>query len=334
MDKCIQTPTVGDGPSHAVSTFPRHTLDTTTIPPAYIPNPQILTPTLLQLLQEDMPFLVRTLASFDPMALRNSVAVTHVLKRARARGFKYVLTGDAADELLAGYAFSARLPDAEWARHREGMVARMHFDAIDVGEALGVAVASPYLDPAFVGFALGLGKEDCVAPIPLRPTPDVRLDAAPVTATGKIPIRQAFPSLPSASRRKDPVEIGCGTTLLGAAPWATPPRPLGYFDERIDDVAFEAGRAEARARYGVELRDREHLAYFRMFVSQFQATDGEDKGDLCVPGKPRPNDDPCPACGFPLRHERTTFCLTCGHYDKQLEFRHGGAAGAPATERG
>lgn len=295
----------------------------------------MLTPTLLQLLQEDMPFLIHTLRSFDPMALRNSVAVTHVLRHARRRGFKYVLTGDAADELLAGYAFSARLPEAEWARHREGMVARMHFDAIDVGKALGVAVASPYLDPVFVAFALGLRKQDCVAPIPLRPTPDVPLDAAPITTTGKIPIRQAFPSLPSASRRKDPVEIGCGTTLLGAAPWATPPRLQGYFDERIDGAAFEAGCAEAKGRYGVELRDREQLAYFRMFVSQFkEKEEGEERGGLCVPGKPRPNDDPCPACGFPLRHERTTFCLTCGHYDKELEFRHGGAGVGGTTERG
>ena len=251
-------------------------------------------------------------------ALRNSVCVTHVLRHAERRGLRYVLTGDAADELLAGYSFSSRLPEPEWARHRQGMVARMHFDAIDVGRVLGVRVASPYLDPAFVRYALTLGKDDCVGPVHLRPTPDAPLDATP-TVTGKVPIRHAFPALPSASRRKDPVEIGCGTTLLGAAPWATPPRE-GYFDGRITDEAFLAACARAEGRHCVRLRNKEHLVYFQLFETQFGG-DG-DGGVLDVPGKPRPHDDPCPACGFGLPHARSTFCLTCGHFDAQLEFRH------------
>ncbi len=285
-------------------------------------NTQVLTPTLPDLLDDDMPFLVQTLQSFDPMALRNSVAITRVLKHARARGFRHVLTGDAADELLAGYSFSSRLPEAEWKRHRQGMVARMHFDAVDVGRALGISVTSPYLAPAFLTFALGLHKDDCVGPVFLRPTPDAPLDATP-TVTGKLPIRRAFPTLPSASRRKDPVEIGCGTTLLGAAPWATPPRPHGYFEGRISDAVWEAERAEAKGVHGVALRDKEHLAYFRLFVARFQ--EGRGQGPLCIPGKPRSNDDPCPACGFALPHARSTFCLTCGHYEARLEFRHGKA---------
>lgn len=300
-------------------------------PHSHTPQKQILTPTLPQLLSDDMPFLTQTLASFDPMALRNSICVARVLQHAKARGFRHVLTGDAADELLVGYSFSARLPEAEWRRHRQGMCARMHFDAMDVGKALGVHVASPYLDPAFVAFALGLSKEDCVAPVLLRPTPDISLADAPLTTTGKIPIRQAFPMLPTASRRKDPVEIGCGTTLLGAAPWATPPRPRGYFDERIDDGAFEAERAAAQSRHGIVLRDKEHLAYFRGFRALFEV---ESSRELSVPGKPRPNDDPCPGCGFPLPHEGATFCYTCGHYDAKLEFRHDGSGRRSTTGDG
>lgn len=298
-------------------------------PPARAaPRRQILTPALFELLAEDMPFLVATLQSFDPMALRNSVCVTRVLRRAQQQGLRHVLTGDAADELLAGYSFSSRLPEPEWTRHRQGMVARMHFDAIEVGRALGLNVSSPYLDPAFVAFALRLRKDDCVGPVRLRPTPEAPLDAAP-TVTGKVPIRRAFPTLPSASRRKDPVEIGCGTTLLGAAPWATPTRPQGYFDGRIPDAEFALESARVEGRHGVRLRDKEHLAYFWLFEAEFGAA-GEE-GALAVPGKPRPHDDPCPACGFGLPHARSTFCLTCGHFDAQLEFRHEGHGDASAA---
>ncbi len=284
----------------------------------------ILRPTLAALLADDMPFLVETIQSFDGMALRNSVCATHALKYAAKLGFKYVLTGDAADELMGGYSFTHRHQGEDWLKQRAVMVAKMHFDSVVVGKALGMQVTSPFLHPSFVDYCLSsLTRDDCIGPWRLRATPTAPLDEAPTT-TGKIPLRGAFPELLSSSRRKDPQEIGCGTTLLGAASWAKPPR-LGYFDTRIEDDEWAKQKARVQETYGIALRDKEHLAYFLLFEKIYGGgKDGE--GALTVPGKPRPNDDPCPACGFKLDTPTQTFCLTCGHYDEALARRHAGNA--------
>ncbi len=274
----------------------------------------ILRPTLATLLKDDMPFLVETIQSFDGMALRNSVCATHALRHAAKLGFKYVLTGDAADELMGGYNFTHRHDDDAWLKQRAVMVAKMHFDSVVVGKALGMQVTSPFLHPSFVDFCLTtLTKPDCIGPWRLRATPTAALDETP-TITGKIPLRGAFPELLSSSRRKDPQEIGCGTTLLGAAPWAKPPR-LGYFDTRTEDEEWTKEKKRVQEKHGIALRDKEHLAYFLIFEEIYTQTK-EEEGALMVPGKLRPNDDPCPACGFRLDTPTQTFCLTCGHYDQ------------------
>ncbi len=277
----------------------------------------MLTPSLEDLLAQDLPPAARVLQSFDPMALRNSICACSALQFAASEGFKFAITGDAADELLGGYSFTHRLEEEDWAKQRAAMVNNMHFDAIPLGEAVGIKVSSPYLDEQFVGFAMSLRKPDCIGPVRLRPHPNASEDAEP-TVAGKLPLRFGFPSNSSALRRKDPAEVGCGTTALGSAPWLN---REGYFDSRISDSDYARSAAVALDKHGVKLRDKEHLAYFRVFEESFGAN-----GSLVVPGKPRPNDDPCPACGFALAAEEATFCLTCGHYDAALAQRKTAAA--------
>lgn len=48
----------------------------------------------------ELPTCVRVLGSFDPMQLRNSIAVCRALREAAAAGFTCAVTGDAADELF------------------------------------------------------------------------------------------------------------------------------------------------------------------------------------------------------------------------------------------
>lgn len=68
-----------------------------------------------------MPWVMRVLKSFDPMTLRNSVAVGIALRRASELGFTCAVTGDGADELFGGYSFTHRLDDDEWLTHRDAM---------------------------------------------------------------------------------------------------------------------------------------------------------------------------------------------------------------------
>lgn len=62
----------------------------------------------------ELPTCVRVLQTFDPMTLRNDVAVCAALRAAAAAGFTCAVTGDAADELFGGYSFSHRWAGASW----------------------------------------------------------------------------------------------------------------------------------------------------------------------------------------------------------------------------
>ncbi|EFJ43011.1 hypothetical protein VOLCADRAFT_106960 [Volvox carteri f. nagariensis] len=220
------------------------------------------------LLHRHLPAVVRTLQSFDPMSLRNDVAISCALHEAAARGFRCAATGDGADELLGGYSFTHRLEPAAWAAHRAHMARVMEFGSSRLGPHHGVFVASPYTRPGFKAAALRLGKADCV-------------QAQPDGSTlGKMPLREMFPNVTAAMRRKDPIEVGCGTTALS--------KP-GYFDHLISDEQFASERTYVMEHHKVEVRDKEHLHYYRIFRETFP--------NGVVPGKPRHGSDPCPKCG-------------------------------------
>jgi asparagine synthase (glutamine-hydrolysing) len=159
---------------------------------------------------------------------------------------------------------------------------------------------------------------------------------APATL-GKMPLRRAFPHVFSAWRKKEPIEVGSGTTGLGARPWLGQP---GHFDAGQPGAdpslapagAFEAEAARIRADDGVALRDREHLALFRLFRAAFPehflkagealplaaAAEGGRAPASAGPPPARGGPLACPACGFALRNADANFCVTCGHYDANM----------------
>ncbi|KAG2497871.1 hypothetical protein HYH03_004137 [Edaphochlamys debaryana] len=244
---------------------------------------------LQELLRRQLPLVVRATQSFDPMSVRNDLAIAHALSEAAARGFRCAATGDGADELLGGYSFTHRLPPGRWAYSRNRMAQEMTFGSTGIGQQLGMCVASPFTQAGVVKACLALSKDDCV-----RELPDGSLQ-------GKVPLRELFPRVTSAGRRKDPIEVGCGTTALS--------RP-GFFDELVDDSTFAVEAAFVLEQHGVEIRDKEHLVYYRAFREVFP--------NGLVPGKPRHGSDPCPKCGYELSSKTQIFCVTCGHYDPQM----------------
>jgi len=56
-------------------------------------------------LYDAIPAVVKTLRSFDPMEIRNSVTIHIGLETARENGICTGMTGDGCDELFAGYSF-------------------------------------------------------------------------------------------------------------------------------------------------------------------------------------------------------------------------------------
>lgn len=225
-------------------------------------------------------FVVETLRTFDPMEIRNSIVIGRGLREVARRGYRTVMTGDAADELFGGYSFMWGKSAEDFEEYSRRMAATMKFSSQPLGRALGVEVKAPYTDPEVVRFATGLPKRLKVA----------HREGATV---GKWVLRWAFPECESRWRRKDPIEVGSGSTGLPA--WFTERTPAEH-------LAEEQGRIRREDR--VEIRDAEHLAYYQAFRRTFPEILKERTFGV----------DSCARCGFDLPRPDSTFCTTCGAY--------------------
>lgn len=255
----------------------------------------VLETTLSALLDSMLPFTVRTLRSFDGMTLRNCIVVALALHKAKELGASVVVTGDGADELLGGYSYSWGTADPEWTTKRNALAVSMNFSTPVMAEALGMTAASPYTEASFIAWALSsTRKKDCVAddmPIELAP----HTDRVP-HVVGKVCLRNAFPSSGAAFRRKDPIEVGGGTSDL---------RLTNYFDSHFSDAEFELKKESMLLEDRVVVRDKEHLFYYQAFRKAFP--EGLSDG-------PRWGSDPCRSCGYQIQSLSETFCHVCGEW--------------------
>jgi asparagine synthase (glutamine-hydrolysing) len=240
---------------------------------------------LLELRPEELPErlgeVIRVLRTFDPMEVRNSLTVYHGMMAARDGGFSRVMTGDGADELFAGYSFSFNLPPTQLKKRLRDLWKVMRFSSKPMAESLGISARLPYLDRSVVAFAKTLGPRQLVG-------------SRGGKKYGKLILRVAFETTigkRSAWRAKTPIEYGSGTTHL--------PR---YYASKIKDGEFARAKKDAASRDGVEIRDKEHLEYYRIFREAFPP-----------PSATATTVARCPRCGADVR-PRSSFCVTCGAY--------------------
>ncbi len=225
--------------------------------------------------------VIRILKTFDPMEVRNSVAVYQGLVAAGSQGFARVMTGDATDELFAGYSFSFNLEPTEMMKRLRDLWKIMHFSSRPMASALGIVASLPYLDPLMVRFAKTLRPEQLVG-------------SRNGKKYGKLILRIAFEKMigkRNAWRVKTPIEYGSGTTFL-----------TKYYSTKIRDTTFNQSKKEIASREGVKIRDKEHLEYYRLYRSIFPP-----------PGQITRTECRCPDCGADVR-PASTFCITCGAY--------------------
>lgn len=231
-------------------------------------------------LRERLAGVIGILKTFDPMEVRNSVVVYHMLLAAKSDGFSKVMTGDAADELFAGYSFSFNTEPAELMKKLRGLWKVMRFSSQPMASSLAMEASLPYLDKSVVGFAKKLQPRHLVG-------------SRRGKKFGKLILRVAFEDLIGrriAWRVKTPIEYGSGTTSLP-----------GYYSARMSDDGFNRGRASA-SRDGVKIRDKEQLVYYRLYRAAFPP-----------PRETAETQWRCPDCGGDAR-PRSTFCTTCGAY--------------------
>jgi asparagine synthase (glutamine-hydrolysing) len=232
-------------------------------------------------IESSFPKVIKTLKSFDPMEVRNSVVVFLGLERAESEGFRRVLTGDAADELFAGYSFVISLQKADARASLKHLWEVMHFSSIPLAKSLGIEAVVPFLDERVRNFA--------TEEIPF----EYLVGKKEGQVHGKYLLRKAFESAVPAEivwRKKTPIEYGSGTTILPQ-----------IYSNKIRDNEFRDKRLRYYENDGVKLRDKEQLHYYEIYRITF--------------GPPAPDRSlrVCLACNSNVAN-LATFCATCGEY--------------------
>jgi asparagine synthase (glutamine-hydrolysing) len=227
---------------------------------------------------EALPEVVKVLRVFDPIELRNSTAVYIAMREAKKNGFETFLTGDACDELFAGYSFLFNLDPPALRSALERMWKSMSFSAVPLGKSINMTAKIPFLDPEFKQLAVQ------VDPALLVVEQDGR-------KWGKWIIRKAFEEmLPRVItwRIKTPIEYGCGTTTLPE-----------IFNARTSDEEFTEKQEQVREEDDVSIRDKEQLACYEVFRQVLGPNRANEEGKKC------------PECSYAIPDD-ATFCRTCG----------------------
>lgn len=225
--------------------------------------------------------VIKIIGTFDPMEVRNDIAIYIGLKIAKEDGTLSIMTGDGSDELFAGYSFYLKMNRKQLGEALKRMWRVMSFSSIKLGKALGIEVKLPYLDPEFKSFAMSID-------------PSYKVRKERWTMWGKWILRKAFEGyLPDEIiwRIKMPIEHGSGTTRL-----------IWLLNEKISDEEFEGKKQEYLMKDKVRIRNKEQLFYYEIYRSI-----------IGIPHPTNPEGRTCPYCNSNVL-EDADYCPVCGAY--------------------
>lgn len=251
------------------------------------------------LVDDYLPDTIQLLKIYDGMVLRNSLVIAAVFKKAAELGFKYAVTGDGADELFGGYSFMWAHKDAAvWKEKRDSMCAKWTFSTDELAGKYGITAHSPYTNERTSKWAIeNAERSDC---IDVRPIQLFYGGEYKDHEQGKIILREAYDTV-SSWRRKDPIEVGSGATIIGKDP---------FWSDRISDEEYE-NESKALAKRGYTINSKEYLVNFRIWEKTF-GRDGVNLTDM----KRLPVGEGCVGCCFDIGTEKM-FCNLCGAYPAQ-----------------
>lgn len=221
--------------------------------------------------------VIKIMKTFDPMEVRNTVAIYIGMSFANENGVQEIMTGDGADELFGGYSYLFGLNRARLEKELFELAREMRFSSLTIAKTFGINAYLPYLE--LKEFALHLD-----------PALKVRREKGKVW--GKWILRKAYEKeLPREIvwRVKTPIEKGSGTTVL--------PK---LFDRLIEDEEFLEKKQHYFDIDKVIVRDKEHLFYYENYRSTFGKPKQQKGRRICV------------YCNSLV--ERGFYCGVCGAY--------------------
>jgi asparagine synthase (glutamine-hydrolysing) len=233
---------------------------------------------------ENVPKVVRALKTFDPMDVRNSMAIYIGLGRLKEAGLSKILTGDGLDEFF-GYPWQFHLSEEEICKKQLDMWAEMKFSSNPLSNSLGMEVKQPYLDPLFMDWAKKLSIK-------------VKINMHNGEKYSKWLLRKAYEDyIPQEVvwRPKAPLEAGTGSAALNTV-----------LQEQYTDTEFAEKQKNIFEKDGVQIRDKEQLLYYEVFRQIF-GRPSEVFSDSSNGTKM------CPQCKGYVK-TKIQFCRICGAY--------------------
>jgi asparagine synthase (glutamine-hydrolysing) len=224
---------------------------------------------------------IKVMRTFDPVEIRNDVAICIALRFARENNVKSVMTGDGCDELFAGYSFFLDYDEDRLKLELEKMQSEMKFASVILAEHLGMSAKLPFLNSEVKSFAAKLDPQYLV-----------RFERE--RKWGKWLVRKAFEGiLPEEIvwREKTPIEYGTGTTVLPS-----------IFNREITQEEFELDEVRLLKDDRVAIQSKEQLFYYRIYRSV-----------IGVPYMESIEGRRCPRCNSNISQE-ASYCRTCGAY--------------------
>ena len=230
---------------------------------------------------EGLKECIKILKNFNDIEIRNSIVIYLAIKKIKELNEKYILTGDGADELFAGYGFLLKKSETDLEKDLKRIWSIMHFPALEIGNALGITVESPFLNKDVVELA---------KKIPVKQ----KVGLKDGKKFGKLILRQIYENkLPSKIvwREKSPLQDGAGTVGL-----------TQLFASIIKDEVFQEKKKAILESDGVEIRSKESLHYYEIYRKFYDE-----------PSKLHSSDDKCPYCQFKVGFD-SRFCRMCGAF--------------------
>ena len=269
-----------------------------------------MTPT--QLVKTYLPSTIEILQTWDGMTVRNSLVIAAAFQQASQElGLTDVIVGDGADELFGGYSFMwGSTPDnmttsEEWKDKRDSMCSKWTFATNDIAKHYNLKSYSPYMDhEIMVHWALeNTQRDDCISYDQCY----IQLTLGgpyEIHTTGKVLLREAFVT-GSSWRRKDPIEVGSGITIIGYDEYWT-----NYHN--ITDEEFRTEQTTLRKEHGIIINSKEYLMNFRTYQQVFGGIVHSTKQRY-----PMNDDRGCIGCCFEIGSTTSMFCHICGAYPAQ-----------------